>query len=189
MDGQGTTSFIPKTRLTGPTYRPRPSLGLGLFISLILFLISLGLFAGTYLYRQSLQKNVNDDIASLELAKKSLEPNLLDELNRVSFSIKAAKDIINQHNTASQIFKIISDSTLHDVRFLNFNFTATDKNPVVTMNGEAGSYASIALEAQIFQKNKAVSQASFSNFSLGEGGRVDFTTSITLDPSFLIYKP
>lgn len=182
------TSFIPKTRLTAPSFR-RKGLGIGFFISCVLLLISLGLLGGAYLYKQSLQKSVDDDIASLGRAKNSLEPGLIDELNRLNFSINAAKSIFTQHAAVSQIFKIISEFTLKDVRFLNFNFNMTGKNPSVVMSGEAKGYTSIALQANLFRESDAISQMTFSNFGLKEAGKVSFNVEIILNPPSLIYKP
>jgi hypothetical protein len=183
-----TTSFIPKTRLAGPTYRSK-GVGLWFLISFFLFLISLGLSGGAYLYKQSLQKSVDEDIASLELAKKSLEPSLINQLNRFAFSINAAKILFSQHNTSAEIFKIISGFTLKDVRFLNFDFKIAGGNPVVSMNGEANSYTSVALQAKLFEQSDAVSQVIFSKFKLKEGGKVDFSVEITLSPLSFVYKP
>lgn len=183
-----TTSFIPKTRLTGPTYR-RKSLGLGFLISAIVFLISLGLLGGAYLYRQALQKSVDEDIASLELARKSLEPALIDELSQLTFSVNAAKTLASQHGAASRIFKLISDLTLKDVRFLDFKFTMLEKNPVVAMLGEAGSYTSAALQAKLFGQSDDASKVTFSNFNLKEAGKVSFNVNIVFNPSILTYQP
>jgi hypothetical protein len=183
-----TTSFIPKTRLTEPVYR-RKSLGIGFLISFLLLLVSCGLLGGAYLYKQSLQKSVNDDIASLELARKTLESTLIDQLSRLNFSIDAAKILVGQHNAASEIFKIISDSTLGDVRFLNFDFKTVGPNPVVDMKGEASSYTNVAIQAKLFGQSDSVSQVSISNFNLKEGGKVDFSIKIVFNALALNYKP
>ena len=183
-----TTSFIPKTRIAEPAYR-RKSFGIGFLISLFLLLASLGLLGGTFLYKKSLQKSVNEDIASLELVKKSLEPSLIDQLSRLNFSINTAKILIGQHNAASEIFKVISNSTLSNVRFLNFDFKTTGGNPVVDMKGEADNYTNVAIQAKLFGQSESVSQVSVSNFNLKEGGRVEFNIKIVFKPSVLNYKP
>jgi len=183
-----TTSFIPKTRIAEPVYR-RKSFGIGFLISLFLLLASLGLLGGTFLYKKSLQKSVNEDIASLELVKKSLEPSLIDQLSRLNFSINTAKILIGQHNAASEIFKVISNSTLSNVRFLNFDFKTTGGNPVVDMKGEADNYTNVAIQAKLFGQSESVSQVSVSNFNLKEGGRVEFNIKIVFKPSVLNYKP
>lgn len=183
-----TTSFIPKTRLTGPTYRSK-GVGLGFLISVLIFLISLGLLGGAYLYKQALKKEIDEKTASLEIARQSLEPGLIDELSQLTFSVNAAKILVSQHNAVSEIFKIISDSTLKDVRFSDFNLKIIEKNPVVEMRGEANSYTNAAIQAKLFEQSDAVSRVTFSNFNLKEGGRVDFSVEITLSPSSFIYKP
>jgi hypothetical protein len=184
-----TTSFIPKTRLTAPATYRRKGFGMGFLISFLLLLISGGLFAGAYLYKQSLQKSVDDDVASLKLALESIEPKLIDEFGQLASSVNTAKILFGQHTASSKIFKLISDYTLKNVRFLNFDFKTVDENPVVIMNGEANSYTDIALQSRLFEENDAVSQVTFSKFVLKEGGKVSFSVEIVLNPSSVTYSP
>jgi hypothetical protein len=183
-----TTSFIPKTRLTAPTYRPK-GISLGLLISILLLLISLGLWGGLYLYKQSLQKGVSDATASLELAKKSFEPGLIADLNRLTFSINAAKIILDQHKASSNIFKFIQDFTLKDVRFSNFSCSINDKVSSVTMVGEAKSYTAVAFQAKLFENNEFIDHVIFSSLNLKEAGKVGFSVELVFKPSYIIYKP
>ena len=183
-----TTSFIPKTKFTAATY-PKKGLGLGFFISFFILLLSAGLFGGVYLYKSSLQKEVNDMAASLEIAKKSFEPSLIAELEKFTSSITSAKIIFNQHKDISKIFKLINDLTLKDVKFSDFKYNIDNKIALLAMTGEAKSYTTIALQAKIFENSEFVDQVVFSNFSLKEGGKVSFSVEIIFKSSYLFYKP
>lgn len=141
------------------------------------------------MYKQSLQKSVDEDIASLEIAAKSLESGLIDDVSRLAFLIDTAKDLFSQHEAVSKIFKIISDLTLKDVRFLNFSFNMSGTNPSVSLTGEAKDYSGVALQARLFGQSDAVSQTIVSNFGLKEAGKVGFGVNIILKSLPLIYKP
>jgi hypothetical protein len=183
-----TTSFIPKTRMTTTTYK-KSGLGLGFFISLLILILSAGLFGGVYLYRSSLQTEVKDMTASLEIAKKSFEPSLIAELDKFTSAVNSAKVLFNQHRDISKIFKLINDLTLKDVKFSDFDYGVDNKIAVLTMSGEAKSYTTIALQAKLFENSDFVDRVIFSNFSLKEGGKVSFGVEIDFKPSYLFYQP
>ncbi len=183
-----TTSFIPKTRLNAPAQRSK-GVGVGFLISLVLLLLSAGIFGGLYLYKRSLQTDINSATASLELAKKSFEENLISELNKLNYSINTAKIIFSQHQATSQIFKLVGDLTLKDVSFSNFNYNFNGKFATVSMNGDAQSYASVALQAKMFEESGFIERVIFSGLSLKAAGKVSFNVELTFNPSYIIYKP
>ena len=188
-DGQiTTTSFIPKTRLTASTYR-RKSVGIGFFISLLLLLLSAGVFGGLYFYKKSLRTEIDSAAASLELAKKAFDENLIAELNRLNSSINVAKILFNEHQATSQIFKLIGDFTLKDVSFSNFSYNFNGKSAVVSMNGEAKSYANVAIQAKMFEESDFIDKVIFSGLSLKGAGKVSFNVELSFNPSYAIYKP
>ncbi len=183
-----TTSFIPKTRLTSSTYQAR-GFGLGILISLLLLVVSGGLFGGVYFYRQSLQKEIDGMISSLEKAKKAFEPNLAVELGQLTSLINGAKSLLPQHGNISEVFKFINANTLSDVRFSDFKYIASDKGISAALVGEAKSYTTVALQAKLFEESDFIDRAMFSNFNLKEGGKVGFNVEIIFKPSLLVYKP
>jgi len=183
-----TTSFIPKGRLTALAYR-RKSVGIGFFIALLLLLLSAGVFGGLYLYKKSLQTEIDSAAASLELAKKAFDENLITELSRLNSSVNVAKILFNEHQATSKIFKLIGDLALKDVSFSNFNYNFSGKSAVVSMSGEAKSYASVAIQAKIFEESDFIDKVIFSGLSLKGAGKVNFNVEISFNPSYAIYKP
>ncbi len=189
LDGpMTTTSFIPKARLTAPTYR-RKSMGVGFLISLLLLFLSGGIFGGLYFYKKSLQTEIDSAAASLELAKKAFDENLITELSRLNFSVNSAKILFSQHQATTLIFKLISDLTLKDVSFSNFNYNFSGKSATVTMNGEAKSYTSVALQTRMFEESGFIDKVIFSGLSLKAAGKVNFNVELSFNPSYAIYKP
>lgn len=191
MDGQlasPATSFIPKTRINAPSQKAK-GIGLGVLVSGLILLISLGLFGGVYFYKQSLQNKVNDATANLSTAKQAFEPSLLNELSGLTSSISAAKQILAQHSAPSKILKLIGDLTLKDATFSNFIYNLSNKNASIVMNGDAKSYTVVALQAKLFDDSDFIDDVTFSNLSLKEGGKINFTVNFNVSSDFLIYKP
>jgi hypothetical protein len=56
------------------------------------------------------------------------------------------------------------------------------------MSGQAIGYRSIALQADLFTKNKNLIDPVFSNLSLNEKGNVIFDLEFYVDPNFINYK-
>jgi hypothetical protein len=189
MDGQiSTSSFIPKTKLTAPVYRRR-GLGLGIFLSLAVFLLSFALYGGVYFYKKSLQKQLDQTNTSLKRAEAAFELTLIDELERFNAKINAAKILLEQHQAASKIFNLIGSLTLKTTKFSNFNYSFTANEPIVTMSGETKSYTDVAIQARIFEDSDSIERASFSGLALKEGGKVSFNVEIIINPQFIVYKP
>ena len=189
MDGPiTTTSFIPKTRLSGSGYRPK-GFSLGILVSGFILFVSLVFFAGTYFYKQSLQEEVDGMIATLVITEKAFEPELINELSRLSDSMKASGQILENHQAFSKVLKLVGDLTLQETSFSNFGYNAVDKKITVSMSGEAKNYTEAALQAKIFADSEFIESAVFSNLSLKEAGRVNFSVVLVIKPEFIIYKP
>lgn len=152
-------------------------------------MVSLVFFGGAYFYKQSLQKNVNEMAASLERAQNAFEPGLINELSRLSGSIIAAKQVLENHRVISKILNLIGALTLKDTTFSNFKYAARDNKITIAMNGETKSYAGVALQAKLFEESGSVESVIFSNLSLKEAGKVNFNVELAIKPEFLIYEP
>lgn len=189
MDSPITTSFIPKTRLTAASrQRPGIGFGLGLLVSGFILLVSLGLFGGVYFYKQSLQKQIDEAVVNLERAKKAFEPGLITELTNLTGSVNAAKQIFSQHQASSKLLKLIGDLSLKEVTFTTFTYGASGNDIIVSMNGDAKSYTTVALQTKLLEDSDFIDTVSISNLALKEAGRVNFSVKLTIKYDFLIYK-
>lgn len=188
MDSQNTTSFIPKTRLNPSPYRGK-GIGAGVLIAIIIFVLSALLYGGAFLYKNNLQKQIDELEASLGRVKAAFEPALISEFKKVSSKIESSKILLLQHKALSHVLNLIGSLTTKDVRFSNFNGSFSGQKAVVTMFGEARSYTAVAVQAKVFENNDSIEQVSFSGLSLGSGGRVRFNVEIIFKPGIFSYKP
>lgn len=190
MDKDFQTSFIPKKAI-----EPKPKMvksgGGGIFnlIALIVFVASLVSAAGAYFYRDSLVNQVAQNKISLQRARAAFEPSLIEELQTLDKRLNAANVILDKHIAVSPIFKILTDITLPTVRYSDFTYELDEESNTVNveMKGEARGYNHIALQADLFDKNKFIKNPIFSDFVLDQTGNVDFNLSFVVDKSLVSF--
>lgn len=180
-------SFIPKKVTTKLIYKK--DVPIGLIFSIGLLIVSGLVLGGSYIYKRVIQGNINDLKESIEKAEIVPEESLMNELKNISKKIENTKILLARHKSLGPVFDILKESTLKSVRFLNFNYSISNDNmPQISMDGEAKSYSSLALQVGSFEENTRVESVSVSNLSLGESGKINFSIDIIINPDVLIYE-
>jgi hypothetical protein len=191
MDKEFQTSFIPKKAVIEAPKRKVSGGGGGLLnlIVFVLFLASILSAGGAYLYRSSIQSDIETYRNSLMNARAAFEPSLIEELRILDKRLNAATAILNQHVVVSPIFELLQDITLPTVRYSDFSYQINDDNTVaVSMKGEARGYNFIALQADLFNMNKFVKNPIFSDLVLDQRGNIDFSLTFYVDKTLVNYE-
>lgn len=176
-------SFIPKTIPT-KSDAPKRRVSIIFVAAAAIFVGVLAVFGGVFLYNRYLNQQITDLSTELVNLKGEFEPSLIRELALTGESIDAAKKILGAHVSISRVFDFIEENTLPTTRFGNFNYQGGQ----VTMNGTAASYRSLAEQSLLFEQSGVVDDIVISNLSLAEGGRVNFSLVLTLDPGLITYQ-
>lgn len=191
MEPKFQSSFIPKGPIASSTSsvttrvkRPRTILGL---ISTIVFFLSVLAAIGVFGYKFYLEYSVKNMALELEAAKASIEEETVKEIMRLNNRILATEDLIDSHSVLSPLFSYLEASTLKNVRFTEFVYSANDGPMVLSMKGEARGYAALAQQAEIFKKNKDFKNPVFSDLTLDDEGNVVFTFTTEINPNYLSY--
>ena len=181
-------SFIPQKTFE-PAFYKRRGPGIIIVFSFLLFFISISVYGALFLYKNSLDKEIKVLTDSLERAKAALELPLINEVNRTSEQIAYSKKLLEQHVSFAPVLDFLEKNTLKDVRFKGLKYeTAPNKNPTVFLDGSARNYATLALQGDIFEKDKNIKEVVFSGLGLGERGMINFAVKLVLAPQMLIYK-
>ncbi|MFZ2072119.1 MAG: hypothetical protein WA101_02470 [Minisyncoccia bacterium] len=191
MEQNFQTSFIPKKPMIEDRAVPSRSVGLLTIISIFIFFAVAVASGGLYFYKGVLEKNIVKMNSDLTLAKNRFEPAKITQLQVLDKRLSAADGILSKHIAVSPIFKALQDTTMKNVRYTKFSYEfSTEKvsNIIVKMSGQAVGYRSIALQSDIFAKNKYFIDPVFSNLSLDDKGNVLFDLEFSVDPSFVDYK-
>lgn len=185
-------SFIPKKAGAPPVYRGK---GPGFFLAFSFLLLVVSSFAlgGMFFYKKSLAGEVDLLMQTLDKTKSAFEPALINTIIQFADRIDSAKTLLGDHKTLLPFFEFLEKSTLPDVRFKEFTYSfseAESKNGeiLIVMGGVAKSYAALASQAEIFEKEKSVKSVYFSDFKLGDNGAVNFRVKISSDPLIFKYK-
>jgi len=191
MEQNFQTSFIPKKPMIEErAVSPRP-VGFLTTISIFIFFAVVVASGGLYFYKGVLSKSIIQMDADLVLAKNRFEPSKITQLQTLDKRLSASSLILSKHIAISPIFEALQALTMKTVRYTKFSYeVSTDKNPkiLVEMSGQAIGYRSIALQSDLFAKNKNIIDPAFSNLSLDDKGNVLFDLNFSVDPSFVNYK-
>ncbi len=192
MDGQNfQTSFIPKK----PMIEARVVSGsrasyLTVFSVFIFFTIILATGA-LYFYNGVLAKNIIQMESDLNLSKNRFEPSKIVQLQVLDKRLRASDEILAKHIAISPIFKELQTVTMQTIGYTKFTYDLTNsKNGLVMikLDGVAVGYRSVALQSDLFAKNKNFIDPIFSNLSLDDKGNVLFELEFGVDANFVNYK-
>ncbi|MFA6353344.1 MAG: hypothetical protein WCW93_00180 [Candidatus Paceibacterota bacterium] len=194
MEQNFQTSFIPKKPMLkeeSTTYA-RP-VNFFLIISIFVLVTILVATGGLYFYKGIVEKKITKLDSTLNLAKNRFEPSKITELQKLDKRLRASNEILTQHTTVVPIFKALEQITMKSVRFTKFSYDlSTDKDNKtlinIKMSGVAIGYRSVALQSDLFTKNKNLLDPVFSNLVLDNSGNVIFDLDFSVNPSFINYK-
>lgn len=178
-------SFIPHEAAVAA--QPLRKSGKGLadlfaLIALVLFVASVALAVGMFLYKEYLGASAASKVDQLERAKAAFEPSLINELTRLDDRMQAAGEILQKHIAPSVFFQMLEQTTIGSVAFTSLDFEVTDaENMAIRMDGLAGSVNGIALQADLFSKGGMLTSPIFSNINREIDG-VHFSLSANVNP-------
>ncbi|KKR79483.1 MAG: hypothetical protein UU24_C0007G0010 [Candidatus Nomurabacteria bacterium GW2011_GWA2_40_9] len=190
MEQNFQTSFIPKKPIVREAPSARP-VGFLTIISIVIFFTMVISSGGIYFYKASLVSNIAKMEEQLNIAKNRFEPTKITQLQLLDKRLHASNEILASHIAVSPIFKVLSAITMKTVRYTNFSYEmgATPKDRVsVKLTGQAVGYRSVALQSDLFTKNKNLIDPVFSDLALDDKGNVIFNLEFSVDPSFVDYK-
>jgi hypothetical protein len=190
MDQNFQTSFIPKKPMIEQRATPSRRVGLLTVIAFFIFFSVIWASGGLYFWKKNLTTSIAKMNNDLNLSKNRFESSKITELQNLDKRLRASSEILSKHVTIPPIFDVLQAVTMKSVRYTNFSYDIDEKNSKVTvrMKGQAVGYRSIALQADLFTKNKHLIDPIFSNLSLDEKGNVLFDLDFSVDPTFVNYK-
>lgn len=187
------SSFIPKGPIVSGVSEPfkvkrsgeHSLLG---FLGGFMLTLSVVSAVGVFGYKFYLNYSIENMKVELEAGREALQTETLGEITRLNSRLQSAETLVNRHVVVSPLFKFLDASTLRTVRFSDFTYKDADGNQKVIITGEAKSYASLALQADILNKSEFFKEPVFKDLHLDERGNVAFTFEASVNPKMLSYK-
>jgi hypothetical protein len=191
MDQNFQTSFIPKKPMIEERVVSSRPIGFFMIVAMFIFFTVLVSSLGLFFYDRVLKNSISSMENNLNIAKNRFEPSRIAELQTLDKRLIASSDILGKHIAVSPIFEALEELTMKSVRYTKFSYVIDEnKDPAVRvkMNGLAVGYRSIALQSDLFTKNKNIVDPVFSNLTLDDKGNVAFELNFAVSGDMVNYK-
>lgn len=185
------TSFIPKKPMIEARAVVSGSVSYLTIFSIFIFFTIILATGALYVYGGILTKNTAAMENDLTLSKNRFEPSKIVQLQVSDKRLRASTEILSKHITISPIFTELQSVTMKTVRYTTFNYSFDEVNNgriLIKLDGVAIGYRAVALQSDLFAKNKNFIEPMFSNLSLDDKGNVVFELSFSVDSNFVNYK-
>lgn len=176
MDSRFQSSFIPRAPVSGPALAKSGRSGFNVLATIVFVLVLLAT-GGVFFYKMTINKAIASLTEEIAVAEAAADKAKIDELANFDKRLKSIDSILSQHVAVSEYLKLLSDNTLKNLSFSEFQFSTAGKNlPIkASFKGTAPSYAAIAQEESILLANPHALSLRFANFSLAKNGAVNFS--------------
>jgi hypothetical protein len=183
------SSFIPKESATEEVFKKKKAGFVGV-LAVSLFISSIVISVAIYVYKGIIKSDIQNLELQLADAEKSIDKKTIDEMSQFSKKLTSAKTIVLRHQVILKFLDSLASSTVSQVQFTDFNYGSLEQsNLIIKIKGKASSYASLALQDNVFSQNKYFKSVLFSNLALTDKGLVSFDLTISIDPQITAYAP
>jgi hypothetical protein len=183
------SSFIPKEPVTEEVFKKKKAGLIGILV-VCLFISSIVIAVAMYFYKGIVKGDIQNLQLQLASDEKNIDKKSIDDMSLFTQKLGIAKTIVLKHQVISRFLESLASSTVSSVQFTSFGYGNLGENSLtVSLKGKATSYASVALQENIFSQNKYFKSISFSNLTLSDKGLVSFDLDILVDPEISAYSP
>ena len=201
MDQKFQTSFIPKKQsltMGGSLSSQRSGFhitSLFMVIAVLLFIVSLVGVGGAYSWKQYLLSSQDSYKNQLKERESQFNINLIEQLKQINVQIDTAKQLLKNHTALSQVFDILQQMTISNVRFISLDVSnSIGQNTVITMKGYGSDLSAVAFQSEVLGKlsqyglKKIVKNPMISDPVMETGGAAAFGFSATINHNDLTYN-
>lgn len=183
------SSFIPKSPVTEEVFKKKKAGILGV-LAVSLFVSSIVISIGIYVYKGMLKNDIEGLQAELAQAENNIDKETINEMAQFGEKLNIAKLLVTKHQVISNFLSSLSSSTVSSVQFTELTYgNMQGSGLTIGLQGKADSYASIALQENVFSQNKYFKSLTFSDLNLSDKGAVSFKLDISVDPQISVYSP
>lgn len=191
MESQIKASFIPQdVGKIRPAVRRMSAGGSDLIVlaAIILVVASIALAAAVFLYAQFLQNSIVSKQDSIDRARASLEPALIEELSRLDARMGASDTLLQRHVAPSILFDLLEQITLQSIALTDLSVSSEGLDTIkISMKGEAQSVNSIALQSDLYGRSGVITSPIFSDINRATDGLMHFKVDAILNPNAMRY--
>lgn len=157
------------------------------FLALLLFLASAAAYGGLFLLTKAQASTRDDLIGQIQEKERDLRPDIIEQIFLLEERLKNITTLLNKHTFASNAFRLIEAATHPQVRFLNFGFMPGEYK--TEMAGETISYAVLAREINILERDPQIENVEFGGLSITGNNLLGFRVMIRFRPELFHVRP
>lgn len=170
------SSFIPKQSGSAipAIIRRRRKFSVFSFIATLIFITSLVVAFGTYYYKGTTERRLDEAKKALSEEETKLGPDRLKEVRDFNRQLLAARFLLDQHLAPTKIFKVLEQTTMQRVRFEGFSFEydPANRDAMVTLQGSTEEFKTVALQGDRYEDQPILAESIFSEFALIGAGSI-----------------
>ncbi len=157
--------------------------GLWLTLSIILSVGAALVCFGLWGYKISLNNNKEELTQKLEDLQGERDLELEGNFIELKETIENFEEILSQRVYLSNVFGMLEDITLSQVKYESFTINLSDST--LDLKTEATSYESLVKQVMAFREDSRIKEIIFSEATLEKGGFVGTTFNLEFEPSLL----
>ncbi len=186
-----TTSFIPRkaVAVSNTPYVKSGGPNILTLIGLFVFFGSILAAGGVYLWKIQTEKAIESQITSLKRARDEFDQKTLAAATRLNERLIAVKSLLDNHKSPSQIFSVIEEKILKNVRLRNLTYTTdVDGTIKIKSSGNAVGFEAVVLQSDELGDTGLFKDVLFSEVQTATAGLVTFSLSASLDSKSVLYR-
>lgn len=156
------------------------------FLSASILVLALLIWGGLFFYYKSLQKQKDSLNKRANEIYTSDNKEMTAKILNLEKDLKKVKKLIDSHVYASQGLKLLEDYTLPNVQLLDFNLDV--KAGTISAKGLAQTYAVLAKQILLLEKQDSIKSVKVSDVSLNRLGGIGFSMELNLKDNFFDKK-
>jgi len=176
------TDFIPKTSINHG--KSRSFNNLFFILAIVFFFLSIFIWGGLTGYEYLIKEEKRSlEITLSKKVEENVDKEFIKDLEIFDNKLKAIKDLLDDHTSIAVLLDLIKQDTLtNSVRYSDFSYSANDGMLVVTLSGEAKSFASLSFQKKVLLENPKITDPVFDSFNINEEGFISFNLTYLVEP-------
>ena len=157
-------------------------------VVLILFILGLLLYGGLLLYKNKLNKDLENIKKEIEFVEQKTDWETAQAIIDLNKKLDVIEELFKNHFYWSELFNKIESLTVPQVYFSNTKLVFSEDKVNIVFAGNALTYLALARQVLSFQEEALMENVEVSGIALGLAGGIDFDISVIFSKDILLKK-
>lgn len=183
------TSFVPQSAANTTRRRRVDFVSAFNFLALGIFLVTLGLAVGVFLYSGVLSAQLNSKNEDLANNRKKIDTTLAHSFVRLHDRLASGQQLLDNHVALSNFFDTLGTVLPTTVRFSALHVSAGEQGKItIDGSGVAKNFNALAFASAEFARTGSIKDAIFSRLVVNKDNSVSFSLTASVDPKLVAFS-